>query len=434
MMLSGKKLLIIGGASQHCKVVESARRLGIETYVIDYLPYEKAPAKIIADHHRQINVTDYEAIRNLCLSEKIDGAIASHIDFCQRPYQRVCEMMGFPCFGSESQFLTLTDKQAFENCCTKNGVDVIPSYTVEDFSDEAECVKTVDFPVLVKPSDSRGSRGQSVCSSYDEVLPAIERAKRESSCGGVVIEKLMKGYSDFSVSYIVINGTPYLSRICDRFAGTEQDDLSRVCIAAVSPSRYSDMYLSHVDAKVKSMIADIGLKNAPVFMQGFIDGETVRFYDAGLRFAGGEYERQYEAATGVNVIDILVEFALTGAVSGNCRIPQYGYKLNGKISVQFSAALRAGTIAEIIGWEDIKAMPEVVSCFSRFTIGKRIEATHDLGQRFCTVDILCANTNEARNTISKIYSTLQVLDEHGRDMKTSLFSPELLNHGGTSCL
>ena len=193
MMLSGKKLLVIGGASQHCKVVEAARKMGIETFVIDYLPYEQAPAKIIADHHAQINITDYATIRNLCLSEKIGGAIALALDACQRPYQHVCEMMRFPCFGSKSQFFTLTDKQAFKECCTKNGVDVIPSYKAEDFSDEAECIRKVDFPVLVKPSDSRGSRGQSVCVSCDEVLPAIEKAKHESAGGRIIIEKYMKG-------------------------------------------------------------------------------------------------------------------------------------------------------------------------------------------------------------------------------------------------
>lgn len=33
--LTEKKLLVMGGGSQHCKVVETARALGVITYVLD---------------------------------------------------------------------------------------------------------------------------------------------------------------------------------------------------------------------------------------------------------------------------------------------------------------------------------------------------------------------------------------------------------------
>ena len=46
-ILQGKKLLILGGAAVHCKVVEAARAMGVYTIVTDYL--ENSPAKLIAD-------------------------------------------------------------------------------------------------------------------------------------------------------------------------------------------------------------------------------------------------------------------------------------------------------------------------------------------------------------------------------------------------
>lgn len=38
MNYEGKKLLILGGAGPHVKVVESAHEMGIQTIVADYLP------------------------------------------------------------------------------------------------------------------------------------------------------------------------------------------------------------------------------------------------------------------------------------------------------------------------------------------------------------------------------------------------------------
>ena len=121
--LAGKKLLIIGGAFQHCKVVEAARELGVITYVVDYLPVEKAPAKQIADKYYMYNITEIDKIVEMCKQEHIDGVISTSLDACQKPYQQICERLGFPCFGTKEQFDILTDKNLFKKYCRRYGVD-----------------------------------------------------------------------------------------------------------------------------------------------------------------------------------------------------------------------------------------------------------------------------------------------------------------------
>ena len=58
--LKGKKLLIMGGAYQHSKIVRAAKNLGVITYVTDFLPIEDAPAKQIADYPLMYNVTELD--------------------------------------------------------------------------------------------------------------------------------------------------------------------------------------------------------------------------------------------------------------------------------------------------------------------------------------------------------------------------------------
>lgn len=45
--------------------------------------------------------------------------------------------------------------------CIENGVGTIKEYQEND--------QDIEFPVFVKPVDSRGSRGQSVCYNYEEL-------------------------------------------------------------------------------------------------------------------------------------------------------------------------------------------------------------------------------------------------------------------------
>ena len=420
--LKGKKLLVIGGAFQHCKVVEAARELGVITYVTDYLPVEKAPAKQIADKYYMHNISDIDEIVDMCKKEGIDGVISTSLDACQKPYQKVCERLNVPCFGTKEQFEILTDKNLFKEYCRKNNVDIIPEFSVVDFETEETCNKNVTFPVLVKPSESRGSRGQTICYNFSETKKAIEFARSESSNGKIVIEKYMGQANDFSMTIIMINGKAYPIRTVDRYLGEYKDGLDKLAVGSVSPSKFTEIYLNNVHKKVENLYKDIGILNAPVFMQGFVDGGTIRFYDPGLRLPGGEYERMFMAVTGKNPIYPLLEFALTGKIEYYSKIfDEKDITLKGKVVGQVLPALKAGTIDKIVGLEEIKANKDVIAIFNRYDVGSVIEATHNVNQRFCEIDYVCDDKEQAKVLIDWIYDTLKVYDKNAEDMKVSRF-------------
>jgi len=260
---------------------------------------------------------------------------------------------------------------------------------------------------------------------------AIKFAKQESSNGNVVIEKYMGGYNDFSMTIIVVNGKAYPFRTVDRILGSTEDGLDKLAVGAVMPSVFTNLYMDKVHSKVERLITDIGLKNAPVFMQGFVDGDTVRFYDPGLRFPGGEYERMFKAACGKNVFYPLIEFALTGKVSEeSCDMEGKDIYLDGKIAVQVLPTLRAGKISSIHGVEEIKNHPNIVSVFTRYKVGDEINETHNVNQRFCEIDIVCNNEKDAKGVVDWVYQTLRVEDSLGKDMIISRYDTNQLveNH------
>ncbi len=425
--LKNKKLLILGGVYQHCKLVEAAHELGVTVIVDDYLPLDQAPAKQMADKYYMHNIFDIDEIVQMCLEEKVDGVIATSLDACQKPYQQICQRLGLPCFGTKEQYEILTDKNMFKHYCRRNGVDVIPEYSAEDFADEAVCREKVEFPIFIKPCDSRGSRGQSICNTFAEALPAIEFARSESASGQIVIEKYMGQNNDFSMTILVLNGKAYPFRTVDRILGKYEDGLDKLAVGAAMPSVFTGLYMKNVHEKVERFIADVGLKNAPMFMQGFVDGDTVRFYDPGLRLPGGEYERMFKAATGKNLFYPLVEFALTGTVSEDAlSLKEEDIWINGKIAVQVLPTLRPGVIAGIEGLDEIRTHPDVVGVFPRYDLGMEIKPTHNVNQRFCEIDLVCENDIAAAQAVRWVYDTLKITDEAGQDMIVSKFDPQLL--------
>ena len=55
-----KKILILAGSYQHCKLVKAAKELGLYTIVTDNV--KNSPAKRIADQQLDIDVFDVNAI------------------------------------------------------------------------------------------------------------------------------------------------------------------------------------------------------------------------------------------------------------------------------------------------------------------------------------------------------------------------------------
>lgn len=415
----GKKLLILAGAELHCKVVETAKEMGIYTIVTDYLP--DSPAKKIADEAWLLDIFDVDGIVEHCLEEKVDGVLTFCIDPAQRPYQKICERLNVPCFCTEEQITTMTDKKRFKEFCVKNGVDVVSGITEEQLNKNE-----VDYPVLVKPAISRGSRGQKVCHTLEEVQEAMVTASNESRDGKAVIEKYMKNCQDFSVSYLVVAGRPYITKIGDRYLGLEKDNLDKQCIATISPSKYLDIYMDTAAALVEKMIQQLGIKFGPIFLQGFIDNGMVKFYDPGIRMPGGDFDLLLRKETGFDTIKSVICFSLTGDIHSCFGNPVDAYKLNSRIGIQLTLSAAPGQVKVFEGFDEIEKIPQVISVSRRCKVGDVIPASGDIRQRVVEILLSVRDSKEAISTINEIYSLMKVLNKDGGNMMVSLLNTDVL--------
>lgn len=414
MDLKGKRLLILGGSIQCLKVISAAKNMGIYTIVTDISASKEVSA--IADEILPYSVTDVDALYDWCKKNPVDGVINYCIDYSQHSHQILCEKMDLPCFGTAEQYHALTDKTKFKEICINNSLDVIPEY------DESN-LDAIEYPVLVKPAESSGSRGISICHSKSELDEMIIQARNASRNNKVIIEKYMGGKQDFTVTFLVINGQPYLIRIGDRHLGRVEDGLNRQCVCTTSPSLFNEIYFEYVHDKLVQMIRNLKIDNGPIFLQGFIDGGKFRFYDPGIRFPGGEYDRLFYAATGIDIVSAVVSYALTGKLVVN-GLNEKSYLLNGKIAVQLTLASKPGIICEYSGFEEVEKIPGVICVAKKAYIGKDIPASGDVKQRVIEVDFLAQDREDVGAIAEEIYKTLSILDENGNDMLVSKFNGE----------
>lgn len=416
MDFEGKKILILAGASVHNKVVRTAKEMGLYVIVTDYLEPHLSPAKQLADESWMYSITDVDAIVEKCKQEKVDAVLSFCIDPAQKPYQQICENLGVPCYATKEQFDIFTDKRKFKDFCIKNNVDVIPDYSEEDILNDV-----AEYPLFIKPSICRGSRGQSICYTKEEALEGLRIAKELSADGKSICEKYMGGKQDIASAFFVVDGEPYLVKFGDRYLGNSEDGLDKQVMCTKFPSDFTPIFEKEALQRVKDMIKSLGIKFGPVFLQGFADGNTIRYYDPALRMPGGDYDLVLKKATGFDTVKSLIHFALTGDTKTCFGDPQECFKLNGGIGMIICYSVRPGHIAKVEGLDKLLSEPSVVYGRQIVPEGEDIPASGDIRQRVAAVGAFVKNKYEAETFVKKMYDIYHVYDENGNDMIVSKY-------------
>lgn len=417
-----KKVLILGGANQHVKLVEAAHRLGLYAVVADYLP--DSPAKAIADKSILIDIKDINSLERLCIDEEISGVVAGFLDPCQMPYALLCERLHLPCLGTVDQFYKLTNKVAFKELCNSYNVGTIRTYKEEEITASFEA-----FPVFVKPTDSRGSRGQTVCRKYEDVLMAIKLAKAESSDGGCIIEEYLGECDEVQITIFMENGVPHLERTVDSYRGSSTFSLEKVVNCAISPSKHTSEYISNSYPQVIRMIQGLGITNGPVFMQGFVKDGQFYFFDPGLRFPGVEYERGFSSIFHLSLEEWLVYFSINGHFPKNEHFPIDAYNLHGKKVAVLFPVLKPGKIEAIHGESEFALLPSTVAYTTRYHEGDEVPAAFDVNQRYGEIDMFADDISGLIRLIKNFQHEVIITDQNNDRMLFDEFDTSQLSYG-----
>ena len=416
------KVLILGGANQHVKLVEAAHRLGYYAIVADYLT--DSPTKRIADKAYLIDIKDIDALEKLCKDESINGVIAGFLDPCQMPYAMLCERLHLPCFGTVDQFYKLTNKVAFKEMCNQYGVGTIKTYKEEEIDDSFK-----DYPLFIKPTDSRGSRGQTVCRKYEDVLPAIELAKSESSDGECIIERYLGDCDEVQMTIFMVDGVPHLERTVDSYRGSAELSLEKVVNCSISPSKHTSDFMVNSYPQIVEMIKGLGIKDGPVFMQGFAKDGQFYFFDPGLRFPGVEYERIFSAVFDVSLEEWLVYYSVYGTFPVGCTFPTDAYNLNGNKAAVLFPVLLPGIVKEIQGESDFSSLPSTIAYTTRYGVGDEVPAVYNVNQRYAEIDMVSDNITSISNLIDKFQETVIIKDTKDNPMLFDAFDVSRLSSG-----
>jgi len=202
-----KKILIANRGEIACRVIRTARRMGIKTVAVYSDADARAPHVKMADEAVRLgpppaseSYLKAELIIDAC---KATGAEAVHPGYGflseRESFAKALDKAGIVFIGPPAKAIrAMGDKIESKKIAAKAGVNVVPGYlgNIETTKEAVKIASDIGFPVMMKASAGGGGKGMRLAFSEKDVREGFESVKREglSSFGDdrVLIEKFIE--------------------------------------------------------------------------------------------------------------------------------------------------------------------------------------------------------------------------------------------------
>ena len=219
-MIKQKRLMLLGGLRYLLPVIEEAHKLGVHVITADYLPDNIAHK--YSDEYCNVSIIDKEAVLKVARELQIDGILSHAVDPGVVSAAYVAEQMGLPFQCSYKAACILQDKSLFRQFLADNGFNCPHAKGYNKAEDALNDVDYFEWPVIVKPVDSAGSKGVTKVEDPKDLPAAIEIALASSISKNFIIEDFLEkeGFSAGSESFVV-DGKLLYNGIYDQYFNDE---------------------------------------------------------------------------------------------------------------------------------------------------------------------------------------------------------------------
>lgn len=319
-----KKLLLLGGSRYLLPVIREAKSLGVYTITCDYLPDNVAHR--YSDEYRNVSIVERDMVLALAEELRVDGVMSFACDPGVLTAAYVTEKLGLPSVGSYEAVSILQNKGRFRGFLAEHGFNVPTAKGYSSIEAALKDMSLFHWPVIVKPTDSAGSKGVSRVDEPLKLREAIENAISYSRGKEFIIEDFItqKGFSSDSDCFSVNGELQFVSFNAQRFDPSAENPYTP---AAYSwPASISEIHQKELAAEIQRLIRLLGLGTS-VYNIETREGTDGKAYimECSPRGGGNRLSECLEYATGVKLVENAVRAALGFPIVGVEQRPYNGF-------------------------------------------------------------------------------------------------------------
>ncbi len=302
------KILLLGGSAQQIVAIDAAKRLGYYTVLCDYLPDN--PGKNHADKFYLVSTIDKEAVLKVAREEAVCGVVAYASEPAAPTAAYVAEKLGLPGNSYESVVI-LSNKDKFRTFLFNNGFFSPKCLCYDDVDTALNNINQFSMPVIIKPTDSSGSKGVSVVCAKEKIRNAISFAFSFSRNHRVIIENFVEKAHSYLIGgdIFVENGKVILWGLLNCHRDNKVNPL-------VPVGKSYPLFLTKEDEALarqtlQALVKKIGYQNGAMNVELVIDkNKKCWILDIGPRNGGNMIPDLLEYIFGVNVAEMTINVAM----------------------------------------------------------------------------------------------------------------------------
>lgn len=395
-----KKLLLLGGSRYLIPAIKAAHDLGVYVITCDYLPDNYAHK--LSDEYHNVSIIEKDAVLELAQKLRIDGIMSYATDPGVATAAYVAEKMGLPGNNPYESVAILQNKGRFRAFLRDHGFNVPQMMTYKSWKAILPDLKEIHYPVIVKPTDSAGSKGVTRVDCETDLQAAVQVALNRSISKECIIEEFIekKGFSTDTDSF-TIDGDLVFFSLNDQWF---DDNAANIYTPAAYswPSTMPEQYQTEIKSEVQRLLKLLHMGTSIYNIETRIgsNGKTY-IMEVSPRAGGNRLAEMLRYACGQDLIKASVQGAL-GLPIDTLKQPVYqGYWGLAVLHSEQEGIYQGITF-------DKKLENQIVEKDLWIQPGDKVEPFTGANESIGTLVLHCSTHNELTRCLQHIYNFVNI--------------------------
>lgn len=400
-----KNVIVLPGTKWQIPLVKKLKSKGYRVVVFDY--YDNQPAYEYADEYYLVDILDKERVYKLAKEYSAVAVISDECDIATPTIAWVSEKLGKPSIGCRMAEL-YTNKYQMRVFAKEHGLPTpffVKCYSVIEAVNE---FNKFERKMIMKPLDANSSRGvfsidnvEQIKEHFDEVI----KYSKVEKC--VLLEEYIDG-EEFSIDGIMTPKGYYPMAIAHKRHYKNNENLDQELIF-----KYSDPVFDYdlLRKTNKRYVEETGLKFGLTHAEYKYRRSDDQFYliEIGAR-GGGNYISGIinPCLTGIESQELLIDWCLGSQFESRYLNYNKDYKEKCAIMHFFDIGDRTGVIKQINGIGYLRKNSDIKSFFFAYSVGDKVEAVKDGGNRFGYYIACCDSLEELKKTQCEVKNNVSI--------------------------
>ena len=187
-----KKIMILGAGVYQLPLIKKAKDLGHHTIVVT--PQGPYPGISYADEFIEADTTDVENVLAHARRMDIDAVLTTGTDVAVPTIGKIVDELGLRGTSYGPSLISM-DKTLMKRCFVESNIPTARyfEFLSNESSSARKAAEEIGYPVMVKASDSSGSRGVTKVNDGSELEAAFSTAAAHTRNNKVILEQFLDG-------------------------------------------------------------------------------------------------------------------------------------------------------------------------------------------------------------------------------------------------